>query len=426
MRAENTASNPATGVLRCQVLPRYLHRNRWLQQLPARALCYSPRVSEPVQSGAELTVEQLYGWKLIRRFQRELRRVLAARPPAARSPSENDPRRKLAAQDYFSLLLFALYNPVVHTLRGVAAASQFTKVQQQVCRHRVSVASFSEAQHLFDPALARALLRQLAPKASAVSGDPRLSPLLGALTAVDGTLFSTLPRMRWALRRDYVKRGAKLHVKFSVLRQNVLDAVLTPGKTCERAVLRAMLQPGEFYTADRYYGLDYGFFEELQAAGCDYAIRILQRARYTVERERPLRDQDRAAGLVWDGWVQLGAQGVRVRLVRIKAFDTELFIVTNRDDLEADLVGLIYRHRWQIETFFKWLKCVAGCQHLVLESPPGVASQLYCACILALLCTLATGRRPTLRDWEAQRWYLSGVATAHELQAALARPQKTK
>jgi hypothetical protein len=344
-----------------------------------------------------LTEKDLQGWRVVRQFQACLAPVLAAREPCA---SENDPRRKLAALDYFSLLLFALLNPVIGTLRGLVEACDLERVQREAASGRVSLASFSEAQHLFDPELLREVIGSLQGQAAAHGGDARLHRLGGELVAVDGSLFSTLPRMSWALRQDYVKRGAKLHVKYSVLRQTTIDAVLTPGKTCERRMLRTMLRAGELYVADGYYGRDYQLFTELAAQGCDYVIRLADNAAYVVEQELPLTAADRAAGVRWDGWVRLGERGQRVRLVRVAAQDTELWLVANRGDLDADLVALIYRHRWQIELFFKWIKCILGCQHLLLESPRGVASQIYCACIIALLLTIATGRRPTKRNWE--------------------------
>ena len=49
------------------------------------------------------------------------------------------------------------------------------------------------------------------------------------------------------------------------------------------------------------------------------------------------------------------------------------------------------------------------------ESPYGVAFRLYCACIVALMLTIATGRKPTKRHWELIQWYLCGMATLDEL-----------
>ena len=184
-----------------------------------------------------------------------------------------------------------------------------------------------------------------------------------------------------------------------------------------------MLKAGEFYVADGYYGRDYKLLDELAAH--DYVLRLSDTAAYAVEQELPLSAADRAAGIVWDGWVRLGERGVRVRLVRVAAFDTELLLATNRGDLPANLAGLIYRHRWSIETFFNWIKCILGCRHLLLESPRGVASQLYCACIIALLLTIATGRKPTKRHWELIRFHLMGWASFEELRAGLGLDKKT-
>ena len=380
-------------------------------------------MNQEPQPPPKFSEKELQGWNLVRRFQAVLSPVLAGR---VLEESEVDVRRTLSAMDYFSLLLFALFNPVIGTLRGLVKASELDRVRKEVgSDHRVSLASFSAAQHLFDPELLRGVIGELHGKASALGGDARLHTLGKDLVAVDGSLFSTLPRMSWALRTDYVKRGAKLHVKFSVLRGATVDAILTPGKTCERKVLRSMLRRDELYVADGYYGLDYKLLDELVAHGCDYVLRLADNAVYAVEAELPLSAADRAAGIVWDGWVKLGARGVRVRLLRVAAFDTELLLATNRGDLAADLVGLIYRHRWSIETFFKWIKCILGCRHLLLESPQGVASQLYCACIIALLFTIATGRKPSKRHWELIQFHLMGWATFEELTAGLGLDKKT-
>lgn len=376
----------------------------------------SPHVKKSAPATPNFSEKDLIGWRLVQQFQAQLTPLLAERVP---SNSEQDPRRTLAAIDYFSLLLFTLFNPVVGTLRGLAKASELDRVQREVGSHRVSLASFSEAQHLFDPELLRAVIGGLNQQAEARGGDARLHGLGRELVAVDGSLFSTLPRMSWALRQDYVKRGAKLHVKYSVLRQTTVDAILTPGRTCERKVLRSMLRAGELYVADGYYGHDYRLFEELVAHDCDFVLRLADNAAYTIEEELSLTVADRAAGVLWDGWVKVGERGQRVRLVRVALHDTELLLVTNRGDLEADLIGLIYRHRWQIELFFKWIKCILGCRHLLLESPRGVASQLYCACIIALLLTLATGSKPSKRHWELIQFHLMGWATLDELMAGL-------
>ena len=49
-----------------------------------------------------------------------------------------------------------------------------------------------------------------------------------------------------------------------------------------------------------------------------------------------------------------------------------LVLVTNRVDLDADLIALAYRYRWTVELFFRWFKCILGCRHLLSHSENGV------------------------------------------------------
>ena len=89
------------------------------------------------------------------------------------------------------------------------------------------------------------------------------------------------------------------------------------------------------------------------------------------------------------------------------------------DKASAELVGLIYRRRWSIELFFRWIKCILGCRHFFAESPEGVAIQLYLALIAALLFQHYSGRRPNRRQMELIQMYLLGWATAKEVIALL-------
>ena len=58
-----------------------------------------------------------------------------------------------------------------------------------------------------------------------------------------------------------------------------------------------------------------------------------------------------------------------------------LLLATDRMDLDAELVALGYRFRWSVELFFRWLKCILGCRHLLSQSRNGVAIQIYLAII---------------------------------------------
>ena len=79
-------------------------------------------------------------------------------------------------------------------------------------------------------------------------------------------------------------------------------------------------------------------------------------------------------------------------------------LVTTREDLSAELIGLIYRQRWQIELFFKWIKTILNCRHWLAESPAAVRIQIYCVLIASLLLMLWTGQRPNKRMVKSLQW----------------------
>jgi IS4 transposase len=73
-------------------------------------------------------------------------------------------------------------------------------------------------------------------------------------------------------------------------------------------------------------------------------------------------------------------------------------LVTDRLEMEAELVALGYRFRWSVELFFRWFKCVLGRRHLLSESQNGVTIQVYGAMIASLLLSLWVGKKPTKRS----------------------------
>lgn len=367
-----------------------------------------------------LSEKDLSRWKLLEEFRARLE---ADGGVAHRTFA--DPRRQLGQGDYLCLMLFGLFNPVVASMRGLCAASHLGRVQRDVCCAAVSLGSFSEAQAVVDPELLRRVFEELAAEPGAFRGDARLERYRGQLLAVDGTIWQALPRMAWAMWRhqNTAQSALRLHVKFNLLEEKPVGAVLRAARRCERAVLREQLRAGEFHVGDRYYGEDYALFEELRAAGCSFVLRLRAEACWEVAQEFALSAEDRAAGVVFDGLVRLGARqkSAPLRLVRVQADGHDLLLVCDqpRGELGAELVALIYRYRWRIELFFKWLKCILGCRHWLAESEKGVALQVYCALIAALLLLRASGRRPGRRAMELIRFYLMGMATLDELCAVL-------
>jgi hypothetical protein len=375
-----------------------------------------------------LTAQDLSRWKLVADFQERL-----AGHAGAATGTFADPRRQLGEEQYLGLMLFGLLNPVVESMRGLCAASRLQRVQEDVCDHPVSLGSFSEAQAVIAPELLQKVFAELAAEAQPYHGDPRLAAYRQKLIAIDGTIWAALPKMAWAVWRCQPdpQSALKAHVKFNLLEEKPVGVTLTKAKRCERAVLREHWQAGEFYVGDRYYGEDYQLFGQLQQAGCSFVLRLRQEAVFEVSEEFALSAEDRAAGVSFDGLVRLGCkkkyQVEPLRLVRVPTETGELLLVTDQSPqaLSAELIALIYRYRWRIELFFKWLKCILGCRHWLAQSPRGVAVQVYCALIAALLLLRYTGRRPGKRAMEMIRFYLVGYATLDELTRELGLEKKS-
>ena len=217
--------------------------------------------------------------------------------------------------------------------------------------------------------------------------------------------------MAWALWEDARHRGVKLHLHFDVLKGVPCDATLTPAACSEPAQLKGMLQAGRLYVLDRGYA-SYELFASILAAGSSLVARVKQTTAFTVHEERALDDAAQRAGVVRDVIIsRLGTSHHKnhfpqrpLRLVIVKTLNrdgpTELWLLTDRRELPADLVALAYRHRWSVELFFRWLKCVLGSRHLISQQENGVTLQMYAAMIVSLLIVLHTGRKPTLRTFE--------------------------
>ena len=395
-----------------------------------------PAPDSPAKAPA-FTERDLTAFRHLRRFREVLARAMASLPVHR---SFADPKRRLELGAYLSLFLMGLLNPVARTMRGLIFASHFPKMQREVCTRPVSHGSFSEAQSLVDPALLEAVFVQLAAQ---VSENSVLPPHLRmeAWMARDGSLFAALPRMTWALygggREGFVNNAVKLHVSFHLLKDAPVAAKITVGKACERAALREDIQPGDAYIADRYYGEHYRLFRQLSAKACRYLIRLIEKSvTTTVEEELPVTAEDRAAGIFRQAMVRLGSGDTLSEVLRVIWFtgmDGQIIMLATNlsvNELSAADAALLYKYRWQVEYFFRWVKCLMGCGHWIAESRQGVSIQLYLALIGALLLQLDLGRRPSKRVWELQGWHLTGMLddeTAEQLlKARLAAEEKAR
>jgi hypothetical protein len=375
----------------------------------------------------ELTEKDFRHWKLIDDFQARLGAILQSTPST--HPSWTDPKRRLEQMNYLSLFLFALVNPTVKTLNGVCAASRLQRVQEAVCTRPASTGAFSAAQHLLEPCLLEELITSLSAE---VPGPLPASPQAGwpLWLARDSSIFPALARMTWAKhgagKAGQPNRAVRLHISFHLLQDKPVAVAVTPGRVCERKVWRQQLQRGATYVGDRYFAEDYKMFGQLEEKGCHFVLRLRDEAVLHPQEEIPVPEAAGVDGVLSDQWGTLGARErhrtgrLRVLTLR-KPSGTLMRLVTNftPEEMSARDLQVLYRRRWQIECFFRWLKCLLGCRHWLAHSAKGATTQLYLAIIAGLMLQLVLGTRPNRRLWECLQMYLAGWATLDELMRAV-------
>lgn len=363
--------------------------------------------------------------------------------------------RELHYDQYCMLILLYLFSPAVKSLRSLQQATELKKVQKKLGCKRASLGSLSESTAVFDPELLKPIIESLGEKLKPVGQDHRLADLKHTLTLVDGSLVEALPRMAEAALRD-AQPGNKsqikwtLHTHFEVDRSVPSRIDVTPtggGESDERAVMEKAIESDRTYVMDRGYA-KFTLFNAIADAGSSYVCRVRDNSVYEVLEERELTEQDQKSRVISDTVVQMGKSSAKadrpnhvMRFVQIEMkpheqktlkngkksgpeCDGVLRIVTNLLDVPAEIIALLYQYRWTIEIFFRFLKHILGCRHLLSQSPEGIKIQAYCAIIACMLITLWTGKKPTLRTHEMICWYLLGVASEEELLAHIEKLKK--
>lgn len=348
-----------------------------------------------------------------------------------RRPDEHG-NRTLFADHLLIAHLVAFFSPALKSLRRIEDVFDHPGARRKYGLPRLPHSTVSDAHALFDPALLLPLVADLRQRVTVGPHEPRLDALLRKLLAVDGTFFTLAPRVLWALytkpngtprqpRKQNQHGNVRVDVQFNVLAGVPEAAVVSGGRTPEYRTLLEHLQPGAFYVLDRAYH-SYQMVADILAAPSDVLVRLRGDMHFTVVAEEPLTAVDLAAGVRCCQTVRAcGLRGEKalgdtpLRLVELAGHDgSTVRLLTNRLDLAPELLGLVYRHRWQVELFFRWLKCLVNFRHFFAESEPGVAWQVLVALIGTLLLALASGARPNSYDWAMMTHVASGLLAADE------------
>lgn len=335
--------------------------------------------------------------------------------------------RDLFADHLLVAHLVAFLSPALKGLRHIEQVFNHAGARKRFGLPRVPKSTLSDAQAVFDPQLLDAIIADLRTRVPTLPHDPRLDELLNTLTAVDGTFFSMAPRVAWALytkpngtprqpQKQTQRGNIRVDLHFNVLSGIPEQTVLTDGRTPEYRTLEAHLRAGRFYVLDRAYHC-YETLAAILAAESDFLVRLRGDMQFEVLEEHPLSAAERCAQVTAFQTVRVnGERGRRalgdrpLKLLELTGDDGKpMRLLTNRVDLDAEVIGLAYRHRWQIELFFRWLKCTVNFRHFFSESENGVALQIGAAVIGTLLIALLIEGRPSSYDYSMMVNVMSGL-----------------
>jgi len=407
-----------------------------VEQSPAQA---SPTRGKPgPKPRPAIRGEDLFGGKYVRNLQNHLAKLRAAHP---------HPNRTLFFDDVAVAYLLGFFTPTIRSLRTMEDFSQTEQMQAHLSADRLPRSTLSDANKVFDPTLLEPIIEELRARLPQLRhADPLLAELTERVRVVDGSLFTVAADVAWALHQRRANGKPRDTIRLNLqwaAGVGVPEGVSVSGKGCsESQVLMETLEPGLIYVMDRGY-VNFKLLDRIVHACSDFVLR-LKNNNYFIAVENSdlsakslsLSDEDRAAGVISDQVGRLGGVPPRFpppagMLREVQIFnpdrpDQPLRLLTNITDVPAHIIGLLYRWRWKIELFFRWLKVHAHFRHLTSHSKNGVTSGFYIAVIGVLLIYLHTQRPLSKYAYAMLSLVASGQATLENIVPILERRERER
>lgn len=220
--------------------------------------------------------------------------------------------------------------------------------------------------------------------------------LAQTLYALDSTTIGLcLSLFTWAKHRK-ASAAVKVHTAIE-LRASIPTVLrITPAKVADVRMLDQIHLPaGAIVVMDRAY-VDYARLHALVSTGCDFVTRAKTNMRFDTCQVRPIDAQAKELGVRSDLVIRLSGTDAHKaypnELRRVRFIDQEtckeLTFLTNLQDLPAHTIAQIYKQRWKVELFFKWLKQNLNVKHFFGTSANAVYAQIWsaiCAYLLVLI-----------------------------------------
>lgn len=193
--------------------------------------------------------------------------------------------------------------------------------------------------------------------------------------------------------------GVKLHVMYEANGAHPVCFAVTPERVNDITAAQAMpIEPGATYVFDKGY-YHFAFWAKLNAQGCRFVTRLKKNSPTTVIVEH---DVERGSNILFDQTVRLSERLMSqnrnpldrpVRRIGVKiGTGREITLVSNDLDSPATTIADLYKARWQVELFFKWIKQNLKIGHFLGTSRNAVTIQIMTALIAYLLLRIAQAK----------------------------------
>jgi hypothetical protein len=307
--------------------------------------------------------------------------------------------RTLTCAEHFRILAFAQLT-YRESLRDIEAclSAQAAKLYHMGIREAVSRSTLADANELRDWRIYAEFAHRLIAQARTLYASEDLGlDLTNTVYALDSTTIDLcLSVFPWAHFRT-TKAAVKMHTLLD-LRGSIPSFIhVSDGKMHDTRALDLLIpEPGAIYVMDRAY-VDFVRLHRLHLAGAFFVTR----AKSNLDAHRIYSAKtDRSLGIICDQTIALDGfytqQGYPEPLRRIRFKDPEtgktLVFLTNNFTLPAATICALYKSRWQVELFFKWVKQHLRIQRFYGTSENAVKSQIWIAVSVYVLVAIIKKR----------------------------------
>lgn len=297
--------------------------------------------------------------------------------------------KKLTTESFLKLLLFAQLEEV-ESLHALGDCLFDDQLQNGIDLDSISISQLSRRLNGMNPDLFQSLFLDLVLQ---IHAKTHYTKLVMPLKIIDSsTLPLNLTNHKWAKFRK-TKAGVKLHLRLVFMEKGTSypeKAVITTAKEHDRGQLEVMVDDKEcMYVFDRGY-LDYERFDRMTDDGYFFLSRLRKNAviREVYDFKLPKGTAVLSDQMVLIGTTQNRAENYFRLLKVIDSKGNELHLITNRFDLSAEEISEMYKSRWAIELFFKWIKQHLSIKKFYGQSEWAIQNQVFIALIVFCLHVL--------------------------------------